>query len=237
MIRNCLFAVVCLSAMLQLNARNIYIVRHGQSHFKEYYDYEVREPKLTPLGREQALLLGQYLKEKYNFQGTILVSPILRTVETGAVIAGVLNRKIVLEAGIQEVNYGHDRTCMTLAQVEARFPGQVTAPADFTHPWRVVNETKEMWRQRYIREMDRILQSVPGDLLLVTHGGGIVSMVNELCRRGKFRFPGGGYNCALFVFELDENNTPVKVDYSIEYISREKITDNHSFPFRKKTEQ
>ena len=227
-----LFILLLLAMVYPVQARKILITRHGQVGFEEYFDHEVKELKLTPLGREQAALLGNYLKNVCQFDGKILVSPILRTVETGVIIGDVLNKKVVLEPGIQEVNTGDNTRCMNIAEFEARFSGKFTTAKNFTHPWRVVNENPEIWRKRYIREMDRILTEYDGDLLLVTHGGGIGSMVHELCRRGNLKVPGLGFNCALFIFELDENNTVLSTKYVIDYIPHADVTDNRGYPNR-----
>ena len=229
----CLIALA-LSIFLPLHARKLYITRHGQVGFPEYHDHEVRETMLTPLGQEQAHLLGIHLKNVQKFNGTILVSPILRTIETGVIIADILGKKVILETGIQEVNRTHHVNGMTLEQIEKRFHGKYIPGRNFSWPWRVTNENPEIWSKRYIREMDRIFKEYSGDLLLVTHGGGVSSMVAELCRRGDLVTRGIGYNCSLFIFELDENDLPVSVTYVINYIPREKITSNHTYPFAKK---
>ena len=227
-----IFIVLLLCAVvLPLYGRRLYITRHGQVGYAEHHDHEAREPKLTPLGIEQAKLLGEHLKTVQKFNGTILVSPILRTIETGVIIADFFGQKVILETGIQEVNRTHHVYGMSLEEIEKRFPGKYIPGKNFTYPWRVVNENPEIWSKRYIREMDRILQEFPGDLLLVTHGGGVSSMVPELCRRGNLSTRGIGYNCSLFIFELDENDLPVKVTYVIDYIPKEKITSNRSYPF------
>ena len=227
-----LFVLLILAAVYPVQARKIFITRHGQVGFKEHFDHEVKELKLTPLGQEQAALLGKYLKDVCKFDGKILVSPILRTVETGVIIGDVLDKKVILEPGIQEVNGGNNTRCMNIAELEARFAGKFTTAKNFTHPWRVVNENPDIWRERYIREMDRIFAEYDGDLLLVTHGGGIDSMVAELCKRGNFKKPGLGFNCALFIFELDKNNKPLSTKYVIEYIPEADVTDNRGYPNR-----
>lgn len=228
-----LILLLVMLTVAPLYARKIYMTRHGQVGFKEHYDKEVNEMKLTPLGREQAALLGNYLKDVCKFNGRILVSPILRTVETGVIVGDVLGKKVELEPGIQEVNTGSNTRCMNLTEIEARFKDKFIAGKNFTHPWRVVNETPETWCIRYVREMDRILKEYPGDLLLVTHGGGLGSMAPELCKRANVKQPGLGFNCALFIFELDENDKPISAKYAIDYIPKEKITDNRGYPHRK----
>ena len=68
-----------------------YITRHGQvADDAEYINGNVSLPKgevpLSALGREQAVLLGKFLKRR-NFTGKILASPLWRTMETAELIA------------------------------------------------------------------------------------------------------------------------------------------------------
>ena len=57
--------LLLMSAAWPVMARELYIVRHGQVGFKQHYDAEVQEWKLTPLGRQQATWLGKYLRDKH----------------------------------------------------------------------------------------------------------------------------------------------------------------------------
>ena len=49
-----LLAILLFCTVFTLTARTIYITRHGQRGDRRYFDAAVREPKLTPLGVEQA---------------------------------------------------------------------------------------------------------------------------------------------------------------------------------------
>ncbi|MBP3393671.1 MAG: histidine phosphatase family protein, partial [Lentisphaeria bacterium] len=54
-----------------LAGRTVYITRHGQVGDTEYFDKAVREIKLTPLGKEQAQMLAEYLTDVKKFRGTV----------------------------------------------------------------------------------------------------------------------------------------------------------------------
>ena len=81
--------------------RRIFITRHGQVGDKTCYDAQIGEPTLTPLGEEQAQLLGKYLTQKCGFAGAIVVSPFCRTIQTALPVAAALKTTVILEPGFQ----------------------------------------------------------------------------------------------------------------------------------------
>ncbi|MBE6358720.1 MAG: histidine phosphatase family protein [Lentisphaerae bacterium] len=221
-----LFCVMIFSA----SARMICITRHGQVGNWEKADvnHKLGEQQLTPLGRKQAELLGTYLKEKINFQGTILASPILRTTETACIAGKILDKTVILDPGLQEVNPGAlpSPRGMTPAEAEELFPGMTVPGKNFTYPWRVSNEPREISRERFIAAFDRIIREHPGDLLLVTHAGGVSDIAGKLKERGKLPGWGMAWNCSLFIFELNEKDEPVSFRYVVEYMTDEQLTSN-----------
>ena len=225
--------LMLVSAAFVLSARTLYITRHGQRGDKRYYDEAVREPKLTPLGVEQATLLAHYLRDTCKFDGEILVSPLLRTLETALPTARLLHRKMILEPGIQEMAPSKKPLRgMTFAEIEERFPGLTVKGAAFTEPWRLYNEDAAARRERTAKALKRILADHKGDLLLVGHG----SSVGDLRRCLDPRLPKGKkvrgviWNCSLFIYELDENDRPVSCRYVTEFMPDEKITNNFRCP-------
>ena len=225
--------LLLVSAAFVLSARTIYITRHGHRGDKRYFDKAVREQKLTPLGVEQANLLAHYLKEKCNFNGTILVSPLLRTLETALPTAKLLNKKMILEPGLQELSTAKKRPrAMTFAEIEERFPGMVVKGPAFVEPWRVFDEDTTARRKRTADALDRILAANKGDLLLVGHGATVGDLRRYLDPRlpeGK-KVDGMAWNCCLFIYELDENDQPVSCRYTTEFIPDEKVTNNFRCP-------
>ena len=69
-----------------------YVTRHGQVAEDAEYFGDVAYPKgdmpLSKLGREQAELLGNRLRDE-GFSGKIFSSPYLRTMETADIIAEI----------------------------------------------------------------------------------------------------------------------------------------------------
>ena len=216
-----------------LAGRTVYITRHGQVGDTEYFDKAVREIKLTPLGKEQAQMLAEYLTDVKKFRGTVCVSPLYRTIETGIYIADRLNGKVILEPGIQEVAPGKTRRGMNWKEIESRFPGKTVSGKVFTDDWRLSQENPAARLVRVSNALDRILSEHRGDLLLVAHAaivGDLVSSMNGRCRTGVSKVKGTAWNCSLFIFELDENDHVIQASYTTEYMPDEKVTSNFRTP-------
>ena len=221
----CLLGCICFS----LSARTIYVARHGQVGDRKCYDAVVHERTLTPLGREQAQLLAQYLTETCHFNGTIIVSPLYRTIETSMPTAKLLGKQVILDPGIQEMNRGPKAVGMTFVQIEERFPGMTVKGPAFTEPWRIANEPDDARTERTARALKRILAENPGDLLLVSHGaivGDIRKLMNRKLPREK-RISGTVWNCSLWIYELDDSDQVISARGTTEFMPDEKVTNNN----------
>ncbi len=84
----------------------IFETRHGQIVPKEVYKNDPSLPKgaaaLTPLGKEQTLLLAKRLKE-LNFRGLIFSSPYDRTMETANIVAEELDLAVTPLTCLHEI--------------------------------------------------------------------------------------------------------------------------------------
>ena len=224
--------LAALLAAAGLEARNVYVIRHGQVGIPIK---ELKEPRLTELGVRQARAAAEYLTGKLKFDGVIYASPLYRTVETARPTAELLKKKIILEPGIQELATGPVPTPpgMTLRQVETYFPGLTVPGPRFADGWRLCKEDAEMRRVRIEKALDAILAEEKGDLLLTGHGASVNDLVRAL--NGK-RLPGVGkiagtaWNCALFVFELNDRNEVTGGRYTTEYLDDRDVTNNFRCP-------
>lgn len=219
-----------------LEARTIYVTRHGQVGDKKFRDARIKEPKLTDLGVEQSEMLAKYLAETAKFKGTILVSPLYRTIQTGAPTAKALGVKLTLDPGFQEIATHPVPTPrgMTLEEIEKRFPGATEAGPNFKDGWRLCNEDAEMRFKRVASALDRALENYSGDILIVTHAGianTVVEVMNSRRAENKGRkFRGMPWNCYLYVFEIDDRGKVVSGKYITSHIPDEKLTDNFRCP-------
>ena len=81
------------------------LVRHGQSQFNVVYgktrqDPGIRDPKLTELGREQAIQAARILRRMGG--QTIICSPYRRAIQTATIIAEALGLAIAVDPGVGE---------------------------------------------------------------------------------------------------------------------------------------
>ncbi len=211
--------------------RMLYVVRHGQAGEKGFRS-PTQETILTPLGEEQAKCAGAYLK-KIGFKGTVYASPIYRTMQTASFICDALDVKFIIEAGLQEhslpknpedvqtiVPYGCSRE-----QFAQYFPRAII-PEDYVYPWRVSKETEENRTIRMEKTLDKLLAKTKGNLLLVTHGGSMGALRRILAKRGGAP-KGTIWNCALLVYELDENGKVISCRIDTEkYLTDMQMTNN-----------
>lgn len=227
-----LLALLVLGSALQ--ARTIYVTRHGQVGDRKYIHKTARETMITPLGRQQANQLADYLIKKRNFNGTVIVSPLFRTIETGIEVAGKLNKKVILEPGIQEIAPGKKPSRhMKLKQINDIFPGKTIPGKTFNDNWRLCNETAKMRHVRVAKALDRIIAETKGDILLVSHGGTIGSINNALRSKrikGIKIGSGNAWNCALYIYELNDKNQVTAISYTTEYMTDDQLTSNFRPP-------
>ncbi len=185
-----------------------YITRHGQvAESAEYLGdplYPVGECPLSEMGREQALRLGERLKEM-GFTGRILSSPYMRTLETAELIAGKTGSTILPFAPIREI-FKTDEAATgfegkTIEQMKALYP-HIDPEAELPWPWwysadgTLHGESSEEVLER-VRLGVEELEARFGEeeLLLVGHGastGALVS-VYEIPKKGRTM----RYNCGL----------------------------------------
>ena len=230
------FSLALLFVCAALQARTVYVTRHGQVGDKRYYKSAsgIRDIMLTDLGREQAKLLGEYLIKEKKFNGTIMVSPFHRTTETGLIVAEMLGKKVLLEPGIQEIAPGKKGKVMTGAEISAAFSGKAIPGSAFTDDWRCFNEDHAARQERVSKAIDRILKETKGDILLVSHGGtcgNIFKALNDKRPSKKVKSGGGKpWNCSLSIFEFDDEGKMIGGGYTTEYMPDEKVTSNYRAP-------
>jgi len=230
--RNFFILAVLLTA-LALQARTVYIIRHGQVGINIK---EIKETRLTDLGIKQAQAAADFLVNKLKFDGKIYASPLYRTIETAKPTALLLKKKIILEPGIQEMAPGAKPAPpgMTLAQINGYFPDLTEPGPRFADGWRLCKETNAMRLVRVTKALDAILAEEKGDILLTGHGASVNDLVKALNNKRPSRkvkaVKGTAWNCALFIFELDDKNEVTGGRYTTEYLDDRDVTSNFRCP-------
>jgi len=208
----------------------IYVTRHGQVATEADYYGDVQYPQgdmpLSPLGREQAELLGKRLKNE-GFCGKIFASPFMRTMETAGIISEITGSLIYPTAAFHEI-FRSDASAENFRGADADrlrqlFPN-VAADASLDYPWWAERaEDAEDVRFRVAHGMQKIMDSRDGDFLVVGHGASVSAVLTYLVA-GPFRSP--VYNCSYNRFDTD---TKTFVSNSASHLPYRKITYNSVF--------
>lgn len=193
---------------------------------------------ITPLGVQQAKLLGEHLK-KLGFKGKIISSPNYRTMQTAVTVAQALDPviKVIPEPMMQEGgNRNAPEKGITIDELMNRFPGNVE-PVKLPALWQFAGETTAEHRnKRMAKYLDELLQKNPaGELLLVGHSSTLPSLIIAI--NGKMddkrfiipHYPEYLCNCCLYVFRFDKNGKVIDAELeNWKYLSEDMMTLNFS---------
>ena len=75
-------------AAKQQTSRSLMLIRHGQGHHNQRHNYDLHDPRLTEIGRQQAAALQDFMNEKIvacsgaSDNTLFVVSPLKRAIET-----------------------------------------------------------------------------------------------------------------------------------------------------------
>ena len=182
---------------------------------------------LSALGREQAKLLGEHLKS-LGFQGIILSSPYMRTMETAEIVAEITDCEIIPFAPIREI-IRSEQTAKSfhgipLDALREKYQ-RVSPDSRLDYPW--WGSSAETIEDVYLRvakcvdEIERLYSK--RDVLFVGHGASVGGLIAAYgIPRWKSRLLG---NCSLSAIDpSDVGFRPVYADCS--FIPYEYRTSN-----------
>ena len=234
MTKTFLFTVILLLFSQTVSARILYITRHEQAGG---VIKELQEKNITAdIGIRQAKSLANHLVNELKFKGDVYASPFYRTTATAVYTAKLLNKKVILDPGLQEVARSKKISPpgLTLKLMEKYFPGMTTPGKRYADGWRICNENDKKRIIRYEKTLDAILAETKGDVLLVTHGAGTNGLLSVLNKRRVDRkvapMSGTSWNCALFIYELNGRNEVISTRYETGFMKEEDITSNFRCP-------
>lgn len=224
-----------LAFSLSAGERMIYVVRHCQAAGK---GKDVIRPikddsGITKLGIQQSKWLGKRLKE-LKFKGKVYASPYFRTVATACYAAAECGAIVYPDARVQERVHRDGGNMKnggaTLKELRALFPNEVAADAVLPDTWLYKKEEPKntpVHRKRMAKSLDAILEENPnGDIMIVSHAGAVGSLAAEMKERTGTNFSGGTWNCALYVYAVNEKGKFRFVNYDISFLPAEAITAN-----------
>jgi broad specificity phosphatase PhoE len=144
--------------------RRLLLARHGESEWNAEGRWQGRaDPPLSTRGRQQAMLAAKSL----GAVDAIVASTLQRAFETALIISDGLGiGPVIAEPELVERDAGEWQG-LTRPQIEQQWPGYLAShdrPPSYEHDEPLVT--------RVHKAIERILDEVPGDdLLVVTHGG------------------------------------------------------------------
>jgi probable phosphoglycerate mutase len=104
------------------------LLRHGETPLtpqKRFSGSGGSDPSLSAIGREQAEKTAAALARRGTIQA-VVASPMARTRETAAIIAGRLGLDVAVEEGLREIDFGAWEG-LTFAEVQERHPDDLNA--------------------------------------------------------------------------------------------------------------
>ncbi len=158
----------------------LYLVRHGQTEWNQEGRMQGRlDSPLTPLGREQAILLGERLKNEP--LDAVYSSPTGRAYTTARLILPGRESMIQQDDRLKEIDMG-DWEGMSFAQVEKKYPQEFKDFCD--NPHRFHFDSAEDY-QDLVKRAGSILREIrqkypEQNVLVVTHGATLLALLHIL---------------------------------------------------------
>ncbi len=206
--------------------RRILVARHGQRP-------SGGDPALTKLGVKQAKLLARYVSS-LDFNGSIYASPYLRTVETAAQTAKLLDLKIKLEADFQERTHIHGKANIegrSQKDLEKIFPGLISQDPALQQSWIYSDNYGNILTRRAVGALERILKNTKGDIFIVTHKAVVLALMDWMLSKDGMKFKGFEvWNCELVYFIVDSKGAFRFVSAGIGFIPPPEISNNFKQP-------
>ncbi len=190
---------------------NIYLVRHGKQNST---DCNVNVP-LCKIGKKQAELLGRRLA-KYPIDG-LYSSDLIRAIETAKITynkmqevsANGFELEHQIREGIKEIDFG-DLTGKPDATIKEFYQNYYSTHSplecDIHYPG---GETANQVADRMMPVLDEIIESGKKNVLVVTHGGAIRSLLARLFSGNadkKLLFANSLENCSITQLYYNEEN-------------------------------
>jgi len=160
-----------------------YLIRHAQTLWNEEQRFQGRTNlPLGPRGLQQAACLARHFSgRRFSF---IYSSDLARSVETAQAIADTTHASVAIEPGLAEMDLGAWEG-LTGQEIDARFDGAYQRWC--AGPSRVAilrGEALDAFHGRVRRAFARIAAAHQGgELVVVSHGGAIASLLAEWLRK------------------------------------------------------
>ena len=165
------------------------LLRHGQSEFNAAFsvtrvDPGIADPKLTPLGREQAAAGDALAGERL---ARIICSPFTRALETAAIVAGRLSLPVIVNPIVRERCAFKCDIGTPVSALARSWPDLDLSHID--EQWWPTLEESEAETEARAAAFRAEMAALPdwNDTLVVTHWGFILCMTGERVQNCEWR--------------------------------------------------
>ena len=214
----------------------VHLARHGQAVLF------TGQKVLSSLGRKQARLLAKRLDEEEDFNGIVLSSPYLHTLDTAEVMAESLDVPLVPHPGLRErVDRGERRLLKRKRGASLEEMRSLCCMLDVREPipdrwWTYHLETNE---KSIMERMGSFVENVcppNSDLMCIGHAGSVNSAILYMLRKYDLTQSCGihslselsrAWNCGLTTFEFDGGCVRVLRVHDTRHLSEPLITMNY----------
>lgn len=202
--------------------KKLYLFRHGQTEFNVKKLVQGRcDSPLTDLGRQQAGMAAAWLKAHNVVPDKVVCSPLGRAMDTASLVATeLLGRDAAVEPceGIIERSYGtfeegpHDA-----------LPTDVWDPGEDLIPFG--GEGSHALQERMVGTLTNLMDAEGIETLLaVSHGSASRQFIKAAAPEG-FELPTKLPNCAIMIFDFDEEDLQGESDRSQCKFTLQQIVD------------
>jgi len=147
------------------------LVRHGATQFsleKRFSGHGGADPGLAPIGEAQARAAAHELASRLQFD-LVVSSPLLRTRQTAAILAGQLADDLVIMDELAECAFG-EWDGLTFAEVQSKWPDELRQWLDSVDHAPPGGESFTQVHARVARARQELISSYPGrNILVVSH--------------------------------------------------------------------
>ena len=202
--------------------KKLYLLRHGQTEFNVKKLVQGRcDSPLTDLGRQQAGMAATWLKAHKVVPDKVVSSPLGRAMDTAGLVATELlgqNASVEPCEGIIERCYGtfeegpHDA-----------LPTDVWEPGEDLVPFG--GEGSQALQERMVATLTKLINAEGTETLLaVSHGSASRQFIKAAAPEG-FELPTKLPNCAIMIFDFDEEKSGEEDDASQSKFILQQIID------------
>lgn len=189
----------------------LFLVRHGQteSNASGIYQGQTDSP-LSSLGHYQAQLLAEEIINRELTIHELYSSPAGRAKQTAEYVAKVIKKEFLLDSGLQEINLGNWEG-YTWKQICEEYPD---ASCSYHENWWTFNgHGGESWLDAQVRFYDTTLRLSKlhqgKNLMFVTHGGVIKTLISRILGSVNPRLPLDIENASLTELKLSDDSIRV----------------------------